>query len=64
MTKLEKRPGLWWVATYGDMGLEVEHFDDPLAYGRAIREAEQQHGRGELDSYTYGDAMIIERAKT
>lgn len=51
-------PGKWWVATYGDLGLEVTFFDDPLAYGRAIKAAEDAHRIGDFDTYTYGNATI------
>ncbi|QIV65919.1 hypothetical protein Cp1R7AA1_023 [Mesorhizobium phage Cp1R7A-A1] len=58
---------LFFVATYGDMGLEVEFFTDPLAYGRAIKDAMKLHERGDLDSYTNGNAetsdMMRDRVK-
>lgn len=56
---------LWYVAIYGEKGLgggysdcllQVAFFDSPLAYGRACREAEALHNRGEVDSYTMGRA--------
>lgn len=58
-------PGLWYVAVYGenalgggysDCLLQVAFFDSPLAYGRACREAEAMHKRGDCDSYTMGRA--------
>lgn len=61
--KPEKPRALWYVATCGDAAanktgclVAVEFFTCPLAYGRAIREAMKEHGRGELDSYTHGVA--------
>lgn len=39
-------------------GVEVEFFTDPLAYGRAVKETERQHARGEVDAYTHGDNMV------
>jgi hypothetical protein len=44
----------YYVATYGNLGLEVEFFDDPLAYGRATQAAERGHQKGEYDTYTHG----------
>jgi hypothetical protein len=50
----------YYVATYGDGGLEVEFFADPLAYGRAVKtaatlwEANQSQGGWKCDSYTNG----------
>lgn len=58
-------PGLWYVAVYGenalgggysDCLLQVAFFDSPLAYGRACREAEAMHARGDCDSFTMGRA--------
>lgn len=60
--KPPKAPKLWFVASYGDGGLDVQFYSDPLAYGRAVREAkiawEQGHNEtGEdIDSYTNGEA--------
>ena len=61
--KMTTSPARWYVALYGDMGLEVQLFDCPLAYGRAVRRAQQDHERGynefgEVDSYTMGDCTI------
>jgi len=44
----------YYVATYGDLGLEVQFFDDPLEYGRAVQDARRQHRIGEYDTYTHG----------
>lgn len=59
--KPPKAPKLWFVASYGDGGLDVQFYSDPLAYGRAVLEAkiawEQGHNEtGEdIDSYTNGE---------
>lgn len=45
----------FYVATYGDAGLDVEFFSDALAYGRAVRAAQREHDAGKLDSYTNGE---------
>ena len=44
----------FYVATYGDLGLEIEFYSDPLEYGRDIRTAARQHDNQEIDTYTYG----------
>ena len=51
----------FWVATYGDLGIEIHWFaaGDGLAYGRAIREAKRRHEIGDLDTYTYGDVPDV-----
>lgn len=49
---------LWYVATYGDLGLQVEFYDCPLAYGRASRTAEREHREGDLDTFTHGSAEV------
>lgn len=54
--------GKWFVATYGDFGLNVEFFTDPLAYGRATRKAKADHDNGDVDTYTYGDCTVMEVA--
>ena len=59
-------PAKWFVATYGDMGLQVELFACPLAYGRAVRAAQLAHERGyddmgEIDTYTHGDLTLMVR---
>lgn len=51
-------PKLWYVATYGNHGLEVEFFDDSLAYDRAVHVAKVNHFIGRLDTYTHGDASV------
>lgn len=63
---LTYEPARYFVATYGDMGLEVALFTDPLAYGRAVRTAQLDHARGrysngmgEIDSYTHGDCKVM-----
>lgn len=48
----------WYVASYGDMGLEVTFYADENEYQEAIETAEELHDQGELDSYTYGDVEI------
>ncbi len=38
--------------------VDIELFTDPLAYGRALKETERQHARGEVEAYTCGDNMV------
>jgi hypothetical protein len=40
------------------VSVDIELFTDPLAYGRALRETERQHARGEVEAYTCGDNMV------
>lgn len=40
------------------VSVDIELFTDPLAYGRALRETERQHERGEVEAYTCGDNMV------
>ena len=58
MTKCLNSAGVemprFYVATYGDLGLEIEFYFDPLRYGRDIRKAEREHASQKLDTYTYG----------
>lgn len=63
-----KTPARYYVATYGDGGLVVELFTCPLAYGRAVKKAQQDHARGfndmgELDTWTCGDCALLERVE-
>lgn len=61
-----KASAKWYIATYGDMGLDVEFFSDPLAYGRALRRLKcafddgrrYPDGFGDLDSYTNGTCEV------
>jgi hypothetical protein len=46
---------IYWVATYGDMGLEVEHFAAKAEYELAVHRARADWEHGELDSYTNGE---------
>jgi hypothetical protein len=46
---------IWYVATYGNMGLLVEHFRDQGAYEKAVAEAELMWEAGDLDSYVHGE---------
>ncbi len=56
MKKPRKSPApSWFVATYGNMGLEVEFFTNKREYERATRKAERDHDQDRLDSYTNGD---------
>jgi hypothetical protein len=40
------------------VSVDIELFTDPLAYGRALKETERQHARGEVEAYTCGDNMV------
>ena len=48
-------PPFYFVATYGDMGLDVEFFHDKEAYEVAVEAAEDDHNLGGLDTWTHGD---------
>jgi hypothetical protein len=48
-------PAKFWLATFGDLGLEVEFFATEAEYNAAVAKAEKDHGNGEFDSYTHGD---------
>lgn len=66
--EFETVPARYFVATYGDAGLEIQLFDCPLAYGRAVNTAQRDHARGynefgEIDSYTHGDCTISRRVQ-
>jgi len=54
-TSTDNRGARYYVATYGDMGLEVVFYHSPGAYDRAVNEAKELHECGDLDSYTCGD---------
>ncbi|MEO1208419.1 MAG: hypothetical protein AAFX78_02655 [Cyanobacteria bacterium J06638_20] len=63
-----RTPARFYVATFGDMGLEVRFFDDSLEYARAVKEAKRDHERGynewgEVDSYTNGACEIVRFVK-
>jgi hypothetical protein len=45
----------FFVATYGDLGLNVEFFTDGLTYGRAVSYAMCEHRNGHIDSFTNGE---------
>lgn len=47
---------IWWVAVYGDMGIEVSFFSNQEAYETAMSNAEDQLVRGAIDTYT-GDEL-------
>lgn len=49
----------FWVATYGEGGLNVDFFDDRFEYGRAVGivETEHEHDSETNDSYTHGDIL-------
>jgi len=49
----------YWIARGTNfIGVEVEFFTDPLAYGRAVKKVEAEHARDEVDTYTHGSNMI------
>lgn len=53
----------FYVATYGNMGLEVMFYYDPLTYGREVQKAKREHESDKLDSYIYGDILNPEHKK-
>lgn len=53
--RVQPMPG--YVATFGDMGLEVEFFDKPAQLREAVAEAESQHEEGQLDSWIYEERI-------
>jgi hypothetical protein len=42
---------LWWVATYGDLGLVVSFYDTEARYDAANAVADEQHSNGDLDAW-------------
>lgn len=50
----------YFVAIYGDGGLDVQFYTEPLEYGRAVLQAQRDHERGrndhgeDIDSYING----------
>jgi hypothetical protein len=56
----EPKPARYWVASYGNGGMDVEFFVDQLAYGRRVKEVERIHAKGgwEIDSYTHGNVPV------
>lgn len=53
------RQAKFYVATYGDAGLEVWFLSDPLAFGREVQKARRDHENNKLDSYTYGKVPTL-----
>lgn len=59
-TPTDKPRARYYVATYGDGGLDVQFYSDPLEYGRAVQSAKRDHDRGhndhgeDMDSYVNG----------
>lgn len=60
---------MWYIAHCGEFTgdstgcmVDVEHFADPLAYGRRIREVSRMHDSGDLDSWTAGKVEAEQRA--
>jgi hypothetical protein len=60
-TPNEAKPAArYYVATYGDGGLDVQFYANPLEYGRAVLQAQRDHERGrndhgeDIDSYVNG----------
>jgi hypothetical protein len=51
-------PKLWYVATYGDLGLDIAFYSDPLEYGRALAYARREHSAGAVDTYQYGEVSV------
>lgn len=53
--RLHFAPPRYFVATYGDMGLEVEFYRNPDLYEEACVEAEAMHNDDTIDTWTCGD---------
>ena len=43
---------VWWVASYGDDGIEVSHYFTEEEYNEAMDELDEQHALGNYDTYT------------
>jgi hypothetical protein len=52
--KASRKP-LRYVATFGHFGLEVNFYDDALAYGRAVKAAKIKHEYDDMTAYLHGD---------
>lgn len=48
-------PPRYYVAIYGDMGLEVTFFWDSQSYDEAVEQAEEDHEHDRIDSWVCGD---------
>lgn len=49
------QPPKYYLATYGDMGLQVEFFRDRAAYDEAVQQAEEDHEYDRIDTWTDGE---------
>ena len=48
-------PPRYYVATFGDYGLQVEFYRSHRDYVFAIAEAEENHSADRVDTYTHGE---------
>ena len=55
--RLHFAPPRYYLATYGDMGLQVEFFRDRAAYDEAVEQAEDDHEYDRIDSFEHGDMI-------
>jgi hypothetical protein len=55
LRKPTKRKLKWYVATYGNMGIDVTFYSNKREYDRAVKEVKGLHADGRLDTWTAGD---------
>ena len=48
---------VYWVATYGSMGLDVQFYPNKRQYDAAVAEAEDDHDNDRIDSYLHGSQI-------
>jgi hypothetical protein len=54
LTDEVKRKPNFWVATYGDRGLEVVHYHEEKPFRDEVERVKKLHESGRLDSFTWG----------
>jgi hypothetical protein len=52
--KASRKP-LRYVATSGDLGMDVRFYTDALEYARAVKYVMAEHKSGHVDQYLHGD---------
>lgn len=49
---------IFWIVTYGNLGLEVSHFTKQSQFKKALKEAEKMHRYDIIDTYMDGETEI------
>lgn len=45
----------YYLATYGDFGIEVEFYTSLIDFNEAVNQAERDHAADRIDTYTHGE---------